>query len=45
MTLRFITGSASIDDEWDSYVATLEAMGIEEAAEIYAACYELYLER
>ena len=31
MVLRFINGSADIDAEWDNYVATVNALGLEEA--------------
>lgn len=44
MMLRFIMGSASLD-EFDTYVNTLKAMGIEEVLEIQQAAYERFLQR
>lgn len=45
MALRFITGADDIQTSWDQYVATLESLGIDDAAEIYADCYARYLKR
>lgn len=41
MEAKFINGTASFD-EWDSYVATLEKMGMSRYMEIYSAAYERY---
>ncbi len=35
MIARFITGDSSIENEWDSYLATLRQMGVEELIQIY----------
>lgn len=40
MKARFITGDASIDTDWDRYLATLENMGLSEMMEIYQSGYE-----
>ena len=45
MTLRFITGSDDIDSMWDTYVSTLESLGINEAGAVYEAAYARYIER
>ena len=42
MTLKFITGQADIDAEWDSYVASLETMGVQKVIDCYQAAYERY---
>lgn len=41
MEAQFITGRTSFD-EWDTYVSTLEKMGLEQYMEIYHAAYERY---
>ncbi len=40
MTAEFVLGRTSIDDGWDSFVATLESLGINRMAEIYQAAYD-----
>jgi putative aldouronate transport system substrate-binding protein len=45
MGLKFITGAADIDAEWDNYCATLKSMGIDTITEIDQAAYERYLNR
>lgn len=40
----FIIGTRSID-EWDSFVAELEGMGLSEAQAVYQAAYDRYLAR
>lgn len=43
--LKFITGQADIDAEWDNYCATLESMGIHEIEAITQAAVERYLNK
>lgn len=45
MTLKFITGQANIDDEWDTYVETCKSMGYDEIQEITQASVTRYLEK
>lgn len=40
MTARFITGDADIEQEWDTYLNTLDAMGLWRYIEIYQAAYD-----
>ena len=40
---KWTTGQADIDAEWDSYVETLNKMGLERYMEIYRTAYELSL--
>ena len=40
MTGEFVLGRTDIDAGWDTFVATLEAMGINRVAEIYQAAYD-----
>ena len=42
MTLKFITGTADVETEWDAYVDEIEAMGIEKVINCYQAAYERY---
>lgn len=42
MTLKFITGTADVETEWDAYVDEIEAMGIEKVIDCYQAAYERY---
>ncbi|MBQ8162401.1 MAG: extracellular solute-binding protein [Clostridia bacterium] len=43
MRAKWIT-SGGIDEEWDAYVARLEAMGLKDMNAIYETAYERYLE-
>lgn len=45
MYIKFITGEASLDSAWDSYVNTLNGMGLETAIGYMADAYELYKAR
>ena len=45
MQLKFITGQADIDKEWDNYVATCKSMGFDELQEISQAAVTRYLEK
>jgi len=39
MEAKFITGVEPLDN-WDDYVKTIEAMGIDEYVEVYQAAYD-----
>ncbi len=39
MRLKFLTGDADLDAEWDAYVQRLQTMGMERYMEIYAAAF------
>ena len=41
----FITGVRDIDAEWDSYIATLKSMGIDEAIALCQTAYDNYIEQ
>ena len=43
MILKFIVGSADIEEEWDTYVASIESFGIDEIIEVYQQAYDRYL--
>lgn len=45
MQQKFIMGTADIETEWDNFVATLESLECNKAAEIRQAAYERYLSR
>jgi putative aldouronate transport system substrate-binding protein len=40
MLVRFITGDADIESEWDSYLETLNSQGLPRLLEIYQAAYD-----
>ena len=40
--LKFIIGDMDIENDWDSYVAEVENMGLDEMMEIYQNAYERY---
>lgn len=40
MRTQFITGGASLDNDWDAYVADLEALGMSEVVGMYQTAYE-----
>jgi putative aldouronate transport system substrate-binding protein len=40
MLVRFITGDADIESEWDSYIETLNSQGLPRLLEIYRAAYD-----
>jgi len=40
MTMKFITGEASLDTDWDTYCQTLIDMGLENYIEIYTRNYD-----
>lgn len=45
MRLRFITGESNLDAEWDSYVSSIEAMGIEDCVALVQAAYDRFISR
>ena len=40
--VAFVTGKTDIDTQWDSYVKTLEQMGLEQYMQIYSQAWERY---
>lgn len=40
MLIRFITGDADIESEWDAYIETLNSQGLPRLLEIYQAAYD-----
>ena len=40
---KFILGDMDIETEWDSYIATLESMGIAECVQIKQDAYDNYI--
>ncbi len=42
--VAFIMGDKSLD-EWDSYLQTLEEMGIQDVIDAYQSCYDRYIQR
>lgn len=45
MYIQFITGQASLDTDWESYVNGLNGMGLETATQYMADAYALYQQR
>ena len=45
MRLKFITGQADVEAEWDNYVSTCLSMGYEELQEITQAALDRYMEK
>jgi putative aldouronate transport system substrate-binding protein len=43
MMAKFISGQASVDSEWDNYLATLKKMGMDDLLKIQQASYDVYL--
>lgn len=43
MEAEFITGAADIDAQWDTYVSTIEKMGLDEVMKVYQAAYDRWL--
>lgn len=43
MQARWITGDGSIEKEWDSYIAELEKMGLDDLQKIYQDAYDLFM--
>ena len=43
MEAEFITGASDIATKWDTYVATIEKMGIAEVLKVYQAAYDRWL--
>jgi len=44
MQLKFITGDADIEEEWDNYIAILEKYRVDSFIEIYQSAYDRYQE-
>ena len=42
MIPQFIQGKASLDKDWDNYIAQLNKMGLEEYMSLYTKAYERY---
>lgn len=45
MCIKFITGEADIEAEFDGYLDTLNSLGLSEMQEVYEASYARFLER
>lgn len=45
MEANFITGKADIDADWDSYIAQLNSLGLEDMCAIYQAAYDRYAKK
>lgn len=45
MYVKFISGQASLDTDWESYVNTLNGMGLETATQYMADAYAKYQQR
>ena len=43
MTLKFITGAADPETQWDEYVGTIEGMGVERIIEMKQDALDRYL--
>jgi len=43
MQVEFITGVTDIETGWDTYVATLKRMGLDEVMKVYQDAYDAYL--
>lgn len=44
MRAKFISGAADIETEWDTYVETVERMGLEEVLGVYQTAYDRWCE-
>ena len=44
-TTQMITGVLDVETNWDSYISTIQSMGIEDAIAITQAAYDRYLQR
>ena len=42
MNAAFITGQADIETEWDNYIKTLNAMGLQDVIDVYQAALDRY---
>lgn len=45
MTIQFITGQANLETDWETYVSSLNGMGLETATQYMADAYALYQQR
>ena len=44
-SISFMTGASDIAAQWDTFVSTIETMGIDSCIEIKQAAYDRYLQR
>ena len=42
MTARWIAGESDIDADWDSYISSLNGIGLEEYVSMYQTAYDRY---
>lgn len=42
---KFIIGEEDVDTQWDSYVAAIEAMGVQNVIDVYQDCYDTFSAR
>ena len=42
---KFIIGEEDVDAQWDSYVAAIEAMGVQDVIAVYQDCYDTFSAR
>ena len=42
---KFIIGEEDVDTQWDSYVAAIEAMGVQDVIAVYQDCYDTFSAR
>ena len=45
MAVSFMTGAEDIETQWDTFVSTIESMGIDQCIEIKQDAYDRYLQR
>jgi putative aldouronate transport system substrate-binding protein len=45
MYIKFITGQANLDSDWDTYVNTIKGMGIENATQWVQDAYTAFMNR
>jgi len=45
MRIEFMTGVTDIESGWDTYLATLDKMGVQDVIKVYQEAYEAYLSK
>ena len=45
MSARWIAGESNIDEDWDSYISSLNGVGLDEYISIYQEAYDRYKEQ
>ena len=45
MAIKFMTGEASLEKDWDSYLAELDKLGLKDVLSIQQAAYENYMSK